>query len=234
MSSPSVAGIPLPDPTSPPGTRDRLIAAMAEALRRRGLHGIGLNELLADAQAPKGVLYHHFPGGKTALAVAAIEHTTAQIVGWLGRLSGASHPSILSTPGRSSATAAGDPTVLLAGLQRWLQNAEGQLSGSGFDRGCPLATVALESTGADVELRKALADAFAAIRRELTSALTAHGLPAGRAAGLATLIVAAYEGALMQSRVAGDAQPMRDAAATLLSMIDVELRGLVGAETPRS
>jgi TetR/AcrR family transcriptional regulator, lmrAB and yxaGH operons repressor len=36
-------------PTAPPpetGTRDRLIAAMTDALRRRGLHGIGLTELL--------------------------------------------------------------------------------------------------------------------------------------------------------------------------------------------
>ena len=54
-------------------TRTRLITAMADALQRRGLHGVGLNEILRDAQAPKGVLYHHFPGGKTELAVAAIQ-----------------------------------------------------------------------------------------------------------------------------------------------------------------
>ena len=55
---------------STPSTRDRLIAAMLDALRRRGYFGIGLNELLASANAPKGVLYHHFPGGKTELETA--------------------------------------------------------------------------------------------------------------------------------------------------------------------
>jgi TetR/AcrR family transcriptional repressor of lmrAB and yxaGH operons len=46
---------------------------MLTALRTKGFHGVGLSELLAQAQAPKGVLYHHFPGGKTELAVAAID-----------------------------------------------------------------------------------------------------------------------------------------------------------------
>ncbi|ERI53646.1 hypothetical protein N878_14690, partial [Pseudomonas sp. EGD-AK9] len=54
-------------------TRDKLIDAMIDALQRKGLHGVGLSELLADAGAPKGSLYHHFPGGKSELAVAAIE-----------------------------------------------------------------------------------------------------------------------------------------------------------------
>ena len=60
-----------------PGTRDRLIGAMLQALSTRGLHGVGINELLVAARAPKGVLYHHFPGGKTELAVATIEQLVA-------------------------------------------------------------------------------------------------------------------------------------------------------------
>ncbi|MDP1683903.1 TetR/AcrR family transcriptional regulator, partial [Hydrogenophaga sp.] len=72
--------------TPTPGTRERLIAAMTDALRRRGLHGIGLTELLAQAGAPKGVLYHHFPGGKTELAVAAIDDVVARMLRGLDTL----------------------------------------------------------------------------------------------------------------------------------------------------
>ena len=43
------------------GTRQRLIAEMADLLQRKGFHGFGLNETLSQAQAPKGVLYYHFP-----------------------------------------------------------------------------------------------------------------------------------------------------------------------------
>lgn len=64
---------------TPAGTRDRLIAAMIDALRNRGYHGVGINELLITAQTPKGVLYHHFPGGKTELAVKAIESVAEQL-----------------------------------------------------------------------------------------------------------------------------------------------------------
>jgi TetR/AcrR family transcriptional regulator, lmrAB and yxaGH operons repressor len=59
--------------------KSRLIAAMADALQKRGLHGSGLTELLAAAGAPKGVLYHHYPGGKTELAVAAIGATVERL-----------------------------------------------------------------------------------------------------------------------------------------------------------
>lgn len=52
-------------------TKDRLIQAAAHLFRRRGYHGVGLNDLLEAAQAPKGSLYHHFPNGKSDLALAA-------------------------------------------------------------------------------------------------------------------------------------------------------------------
>lgn len=52
-------------------TKDRLIRSAAHLFRRYGYNGVGLNDLLEAAQAPKGSLYHHFPNGKSDLAVAA-------------------------------------------------------------------------------------------------------------------------------------------------------------------
>ena len=80
-------------PSEPADTRARLVHAMARALQHRGYHGVGLTELLEQAGAPKGVLYHHFPGGKQALAVAAVEATAAHIHASLDRLidEGAKH-----------------------------------------------------------------------------------------------------------------------------------------------
>lgn len=52
-------------------TKDRLIRSAANLFRVRGYHGVGLADLLADAKAPKGSLYHHFPNGKSDLALAA-------------------------------------------------------------------------------------------------------------------------------------------------------------------
>ena len=66
-------------------TRSRLVNAMQRTLQRNGLHGTGLTELLAQAKAPKGSLYHHFPGGKEELALAAIEQTAEQLVRFFTR-----------------------------------------------------------------------------------------------------------------------------------------------------
>lgn len=188
----------------PLGTRQRLVQAMSRALQRRGYHGVGLTELLAEAGAPKGVLYHHFPGGKEQLAVAAIEGAAAHITGSMQRLA-AEHAQ---------------PLPMIAS---WLAMAEQQLQRSHFERGCPLATVALETTAEDGAIRLALSEAFARIRQGLAGLLAGAGVDAGRARSLATLVVAAYEGALIQARVAGDCQPMSDTQDVLLTLLQREL-----------
>ena len=189
-----------------PSTRQRLIDAMVDALQRRGLHGVGVAELLELAQAPKGVLYHHFPGGKTELAVAAIDATVARLVGSLDRL---------SAPGADPAAA----------LRRWLDAARAQLESSGFDRGCPLATVALESGADDLALRDALARGFDAIRASIARAFVAAGIAPDNARPLAALVVSAYEGGLLQARVAGAAGPMLDTTDGLLAVVRQHLPG---------
>ncbi|MCE8006505.1 TetR/AcrR family transcriptional regulator [Aestuariivita sp.] len=57
--------------TPPLPTKDRLIRSAAHLFRRHGYNGVGLNDLLDQASAPKGSLYHHFPNGKSDLAIAA-------------------------------------------------------------------------------------------------------------------------------------------------------------------
>lgn len=179
-----------------PDTRTRLIAAMSDALQRRGYHGIGLNELLAAAEAPKGVLYHHFPGGKTALAVAAIEASVARIGAYLDEL-----------------IARGDPPLQV--LERWLEGGQKRLEKTRFESGCPLATVALESTPEDAEIRAALAAGFAEFRRRIAGLLRDHGHSQAHAEAVAALILSAYEGGLMQSRVAESVEPMRQMSIAL-------------------
>ncbi|QMV62841.1 TetR/AcrR family transcriptional regulator [Pseudomonas berkeleyensis] len=176
-------------------TRDNLIDTMIDALQRKGLHGVGLSELLANAGAPKGSLYHHFPGGKTELAVAAIE-----------RVGSRAEQAFATLFERQP-----DP---LDALSTWLQTALGQLQGSAFERGCPLAAIALESGPEDGEIRAALANAFADIRRALQQQLQRHGYP--QPEGLAALFVALYEGGLLQARVAGSSEPLKQAVDTLL------------------
>lgn len=190
--------------SSTSGTRDRLIAAMLDALRTRGYHGVGLTELLKAAQAPKGVLYHHFPGGKAELAVRAIESVVTKL--------GADLDKVLQR--------AADPVDALG---VWMGSAQRVLAGSGFASGCPLATIALESTPDDDAIRAALAEGFATIRTRLADALAGAGLAQAQARGAAALIVSAYEGALLQARVAGGVQAMHDTSEALIGLLRLAL-----------
>lgn len=179
--------------------RERLILAMTEAMQRRGLHGSGLTELLAAAGAPKGVLYHHFPGGKTELAVAAVEATVARLCVML-----------------DERMASGDPATA---LMAWVNGAQKRLEASGYEKGCPLATIALETTQDDVEIRAALGKGFAEIRIRIAQALARAGYAERHARSLAALMVAAYEGGLLQARAAGTPEPMNLVSEALLSLL---------------
>ncbi|PZQ39951.1 MAG: TetR family transcriptional regulator, partial [Ectopseudomonas oleovorans] len=56
----------------------------------------------------------------------------------------------------------------------------------------------------------------AAIRQALQQQLQRHGYP--QPEGLAALFVALYEGGLLQARVAGSSEPLKQAVATLLHL----------------
>ncbi|MBL8253693.1 MAG: TetR family transcriptional regulator C-terminal domain-containing protein, partial [Candidatus Competibacter sp.] len=155
--------------------------------------------------APKGVLYHHFPGGKMELAVAAIQAAVAYITVTFDRLQ----------------TTHVDPGQV---LRAWLDHAQKQLEQSAFERGCPLATVALESTADDYALRQALAQGFGEIRERLARLLSQASVPPVRAAQLSMLMVATYEGALIQARVAGSVQPIKDIAEMLVEWVRFEIK----------
>ncbi len=87
------------------------------------------------------MLYHHFPGGKVELAIVAIQIAVESIVTRLEQL-----------------RTTGDPPDQI--LAVWLEHAQKRLAGSDFEKGCPLAAVALESTAQDHKLRKALDEGF--------------------------------------------------------------------------
>lgn len=193
-----------PESDSPLSTPDRLIAAMLNALRRKGYHGVGLNELLTEAGAPKGVLYHHFPGGKSELAIAAVQAVVSQITAGLQKL----------------LKRHADPADA---LQAWMVSAQKLLAGSGFEQGCPLASIALESTPEDAAIRAALAEGFSSIRTHLADALQSAGIAPARSTNLAALMVSAYEGALLQARVAGQVHAMQNTTEALVDLIRLNL-----------
>ena len=52
-------------------TKNKLIWTAAKLFQEKGYNGVGLGEILSVSGIPKGSLYHHFPNGKSDLALAA-------------------------------------------------------------------------------------------------------------------------------------------------------------------
>jgi TetR/AcrR family transcriptional regulator, lmrAB and yxaGH operons repressor len=85
-------------------TRSRILTAAQRLFRQRGYHATGLADILQLAGAPKGSMYHHFPGGKEAIGVCVIENITAGLLGLLATSRARSTEAMLLQVGAQMAT----------------------------------------------------------------------------------------------------------------------------------
>ena len=175
----------------PTDSRDRMLRAALALFQERGYAATSFHEVIARSGAPRGSIYHHFPGGKEQLAVEALRwyagRTSASLAG-------------AAAQGTAAAAVAGFITASRDALHR-----------SGYRAGCPIAGVALDLPDADQSLHTVVAAAFADWRRVLAHAFEHDG------ATPSALVVAAVEGALMLARAERDTQPIDDVGQELLT-----------------
>src|SRR4029077_538740 len=65
--------------------RARRVRSAATLMRERGIHGVGLREVVAHSGGPRGSLGRYFPGGKTQLMSEAIDAALAGLYDELER-----------------------------------------------------------------------------------------------------------------------------------------------------
>ena len=68
--------------------KQRMIEQAVILLARKGFQGASFSEILDAAGAPRGSLYHHFPGGKEELVLAAMDHAGRRAMAALEPLKG--------------------------------------------------------------------------------------------------------------------------------------------------
>lgn len=162
-------------------TRERILYATAELFRRQGYSGTGLKQVVAEAGAPFGSLYHHFPGGKQQLAEEVI------------RTGGAFFQALVTAVYDEEATAE-------ASVRAVFEGAAETLASTDFQDACPITTVALEVASTNDDLRRATAEVFEAWTVALTERL------GDRDRALAVL--SALEGAFVLCRAQRTVEPM--------------------------
>lgn len=170
-----------------------MILTAARLFQRDGYHATSWRRLVEEAGAPWGSIHHHFPGGKTELAAAAIEAGSAGVVALIDHCFAAE-----AHPGRT--------------VGRWFELSAQLLRDTSYESGCPVATVALETLSGPGPVNDAARSALGAWEARLAGHLRRAGLSRARAADAAAAVLALLEGALLLSRVRGDIRPMRIAA----------------------
>jgi TetR/AcrR family transcriptional repressor of lmrAB and yxaGH operons len=178
-------------------TSARLVESMLELIQTRGYSGTGLNTVVAHANAPKGSLYFHFPGGKEALGEQAVALAAERFRALV---------TVDGTPGQVVRR-------VLDALARLLEEGDYQL-------GCPVSVVTLEMGAESDRLRAACADAFESWVAPLAALLTARGRTPAEARSLATATVGMIEGAVIMSRAQRSVMPLRYAAETVVPLLD--------------
>jgi TetR/AcrR family transcriptional regulator, lmrAB and yxaGH operons repressor len=177
-------------------TRSRILSAAQWLFRKRGYHATGVNDILAAANAPKGSLYHHFPGGKEEIGVAVIQAITEGLLG-------------LFAASRARSTEA----LLLQAGERLVAIAEQ----TQFELCTVLSGFTAERRTSPL-LGDAVSAAYASMAAMLVTHLKRDGFSARLASERAQVIVALVEGGSLLSQAHQDAAPFRLAikqAATL-------------------
>jgi TetR/AcrR family transcriptional repressor of lmrAB and yxaGH operons len=173
-----------------------MVQGAIQLLARRGLQAASFSEVLELSGAPRGSIYHHFPGGKEELAAEAVDLSAVHAVALLDRVAGA--PAV-------------EVAEFFLGAWRTL------LTRAGFEVGCALVAVTVTTDSA--ELLDRTAAAFRAWRHRLAELLAEGGLPADRAQQFAALLLAASEGAVVLSRAERSLEPFETVAAQLLDHV---------------
>jgi TetR/AcrR family transcriptional regulator, lmrAB and yxaGH operons repressor len=179
-------------------TRQKMLVSSVELLRERGAGGVTVDAVLARSQAPRGSVYHHFPGGRSEIMSEALA------------LAGDTISSIIERT-----TAVGS----CAALRRFGEFWNKILLDSNFNAGCPVVSVAVGGSPDDQRLQPAVAEIFGRWHQALAEAIIADGVDRLRADRLATMAVASIEGAIILCRVGRSAAPLNDVIAEFESLV---------------
>jgi AcrR family transcriptional regulator len=184
-----------------------MIVSTALLVRERGARATSLDAILAHSGAPRGSVYHHFPGGREQLLREATEYAGEYVGRKLEREAG------------------GDP---LAALDALFDEYRRNLVASDFRAGCPVVAVAIESSEDGPDLRDCTLAAFDRWRRAVAAGLVHSGVTVDRADELAIHVIAAFEGAIILSRAYRDLGPLDRVRCELRRQLDDELAQLRG------
>ena len=179
--------------------RTKMVKGAAGLLATKGVEGTSFAEVLAVTDAPRGSIYHHFPGGKSELVHAALDLVSTRALAVME-----------SKRGRSA------EVIVEHFLDLWRQ----LLDHSGLTAGC--AVVAVTVAGSDDDLLDHAGAIFRDWTVHLAGLLVDGGVAETSAQRLAVMIIAATEGAVALCRAERSREPFDVVDKALMQLVSSE------------
>jgi AcrR family transcriptional regulator len=167
--------------------RERMVESTALLMRREGVKGTSFSDVLQHAAAPRGSIYHHFPGGKTQLVEEATRYAGDFIAA-----------------GLAAALQEDDPIAGLDAIEGFWRSL---LENSNFTEGCPIVAAGLAGEQTP-EARDAAGEVFRRWQGILVESMVRRGIPEERARSIAALSFAATEGGAIMARAQRSMEPL--------------------------
>lgn len=172
---------------------ERILDTACELFYVQGVRATGLDQIAKASKTGKGQIYHFFTG-KTDLVLAVVERQTERVLA-------------AQLPYLTAMATAGD-------LVGWADFLVRSHSADDAPIRCPLGSLAAELTEDEPDLRSALANAFSRWREAIArglAGLAQGGVLAAESdvAAHAELLLGAYQGGVLLSRVQGNTDPLR-------------------------
>jgi TetR/AcrR family transcriptional regulator, lmrAB and yxaGH operons repressor len=183
-------------------TRRDMVLSAVEVLRERGADAVTLDAVLTRSGAPRGSIYHHFPGGRSEILSDALDFAGDAIAVRIERVAETGATSALR-----------DFSVFWKKI----------LHDSEYTAGCPVVSVAVSNADEDgAQLASRARDIFDRWCDAMRRSLVGDGLTPRTAERLATMVVASVEGAVVLCRARRDMAPLDDVVEELELLIDAE------------
>jgi TetR/AcrR family transcriptional repressor of lmrAB and yxaGH operons len=182
------------------GTRQRMLDSAVLLLRERGAAGVTVDAVLAHSGAPRGSVYHHFPGGRNEIVLGAVRQAGDYIAAMV-----------------DDSASEGDVQQTVERLVLFWKRA---LTKTDYRAGCPVAAMAVDSRDLVPDAGEVVREIFTRWCASLVDVLSASGFAAPRAQRLATLVVSAIEGAVILCRAHRDLGPLDDVLIEITPLLE--------------
>jgi TetR/AcrR family transcriptional regulator, lmrAB and yxaGH operons repressor len=185
------------------GSRQRMIEATIELMRRSGLSGAGINEIVRESAAPKGSVYHFFPDGKQQIVAEALADYSPRVMRFMEEaLAGSRSPP--------------------AKVRRLFDAFARRVEEGNFSRSCAFGTVCLDLDCELEALRLVVESTF-----DQWAGMIAQHVDLGdarRSRSFAGLVLTAIEGAYIRARAERSSRAFREAGVWLAALATAQSR----------